>query len=44
MYRNGNDYDSMAKLAIDMLCDYDIAEFPLNEKDVCKKICTECSA
>lgn len=38
MYWSGSDYDRMAKLAIEVLCDYNITEFPLNEKAVCQMI------
>ncbi len=38
MYRDGNDYDKMAQLAIDVYLDYDIHNFPIDENDLCKKL------
>ena len=38
MYWRGNDYDAMAKLAIDIYIDYRITRFPVNEKDICDRL------
>lgn len=38
MYRNSDDYNKMAKLAIDIIIDYDIKSFPIDEKDICRKL------
>lgn len=38
MYRLGEKYDEMAKLAIDVLIDYEINSFPLDGKEICKKL------
>lgn len=38
MYWSGSDYDKMAQYAISILCDYNIKEFPLDEKVICKKL------
>ena len=38
MYWNGNDYDKMAMLAIDIYTDYHITTFPVDEKNVCKQL------
>ena len=38
MYRKGKDYDKMAQLAIQLYLDYDLRGFPLDEKDLCKKL------
>jgi len=38
MYRDGSFYDKMAQLVIDVYLDYDIKGFPIDEKDVCRKL------
>lgn len=38
MYWNGNDYDKMAQLVIDIYIDYNITTFPVDEKDICRKL------
>ena len=38
MYRNSNDYDKMAQLVIDIFIDYNILDFPVDEKDICRKL------
>ena len=38
MYWNGNDYDKMAKLVIDIYVDYNIRSFPVDEKEICRKL------
>lgn len=38
MYRKGEEYDRMAKLAIEVLLDYGVKDFPLNMDDLCRKM------
>ena len=38
MYRNGKEYDKMAQLAISILTDYNITSFPIDEKELCRKM------
>lgn len=38
MYRNGNDYERMARLVIDIYIDYNITSFPVDEKELCRKL------
>ena len=38
MYWNSSDYDKMAKLAINIYLDYNITDFPVDEKEICKKL------
>jgi len=38
MYRTSEEYDRMSKLAIAILVDYGIKEFPLDMDDLCKKM------
>ncbi len=38
MYWGGNDYDKMAQLVIDIYIDYNITSFPIDEKDICRKL------
>ena len=38
MYWTGNDYDKMAQLVIDIYIDYNITTFPVDEKEICRKI------
>ena len=38
MYWNGNDYDKMAQLVIDIYIDYNITAFPVDEKEICRKM------
>ena len=38
MYRNGNIYDEMCMVAIDIYIDYDIRKFPVDEKELCRKM------
>ena len=38
MYWNGNDYDKMAKLVIDIYVDYNIRSFPVDEKEIFRKL------
>ena len=38
MYWMGSDYDRMARLAIDIFVDYGIRSFPIDEKEICRKL------
>ena len=38
MYRKGNEYNRLDKLAIDLYVDYGITSFPLDEKELCQKM------
>ena len=38
MYRSSNDYDKMAQLVIDIFIDYNISGFPIDEKEICRKL------
>lgn len=38
MYRDGKKYDEMDKLAIQLYLDYGFTSFPLDEKDVCRRM------
>ena len=38
MYWSGNDYDKMAQLVIDIYIDYNIISFPVDEKNICRKL------
>lgn len=38
MYRDGKVYDKIKDVIIDIFIDYDIKEFPINEREVCKKL------
>lgn len=38
MYWEGNDYDKMAQLVIDVYKDYQITAFPVDEKEICRKL------
>ncbi len=38
MYRKGKEYDRLDKMAIDLYVDYGITSFPLDEKELCKKM------
>ena len=38
MYWSGNDYDKMAMLVVDIYVDYNIRSFPVDEKDICRKL------
>lgn len=38
MYRNGSDYDRTAQLVIDIYIDYNITSFPVDEKELCRKL------
>lgn len=38
MHREGNVYDEIDKTIIDIMIDYDIKEFPIDEKLVCKRL------
>ena len=38
MYRTGEEYDKMAEIVGQIYIDYDIREFPINEKDVCSRM------
>ena len=38
MYWKSNDYDKMAQLVIDIYIDYNITSFPVDEKEICKKM------
>ena len=38
MYRKGNRYDEIAKTVIDIYIDYNIKSFPIEPKDVCRKL------
>lgn len=38
MYRTGKTYDEIAEVVIDIYIDYDIRTFPVNPKDICRKL------
>lgn len=38
MRRSPNEYEDIVKVIIDIFLDYDIKEFPVNEKDICRKL------
>ena len=38
MYRSGKVYDEIAKTVIQIYLDYDIKSFPIDEKEVCRKM------
>lgn len=38
MYRDSNDYEKMARLVIDIYTDYGITSFPVDERDICRKL------
>lgn len=38
MYRNGKTYDEIVEVIIDIYIDYDIRSFPIDPKDVCRKL------
>ncbi len=38
MYRKRDEYNRLDKTAIDLYIDYGITSFPLNEKELCKKM------
>ena len=38
MYRKGKTYDEIAEVVIDIYIDYDIKSFPVDPKDVCRKL------
>ncbi len=38
MYRNGKAYDEIAKTVIQIYLDYDIKIFPVDEKEICRKM------
>lgn len=38
MYRRGKEYDRIAKLAINIYLDYGFNTFPLDEKEVCRRL------
>ena len=38
MYWKSEDYEEMAKLAIEIYLDYGITAFPIDEKEICKKM------
>ena len=38
MYWTGNDYDKMTQLVIDIFIDYNITTFPIDEREVCRKL------
>lgn len=38
MYRNGTDYDKLDELIYSIYIDYDIKEFPIDEKELCQKM------
>ena len=38
MYRNDSIYDEIKNVIIDIYIDYGIKTFPINEKEVCKKM------
>ena len=38
MYRSGNEYDDIAKEVIRIYLDYDIRSFPIDEREVCRKL------
>jgi len=38
MYRSGQEYDEIIETIIDVYIDYDIREFPIDEKSVCRKL------
>jgi hypothetical protein len=38
MYRSGNNYDRMAELVGEIYIDYNIHSFPIDEKEICRKM------
>jgi Zn-dependent peptidase ImmA (M78 family) len=38
MYRNGEVYDTIAKVIVDIYIDYDLRNFPIDEGEVCRKM------
>ncbi len=38
MYRNGAKYDAIKKVIIDIFIDYNIKTFPIDEREVCRKM------
>lgn len=38
MYWTGSDYDKMAQLVIDIFIDYNITTFPVDEREICRKL------
>lgn len=38
MYWDGSDYDDMLRLVVDIYVDYGIKEFPIDEKELCRKM------
>lgn len=38
MYWNSNDYEKIVKLIIDIYIDYNITSFPIDEKEICRKL------
>lgn len=38
MYRNGKTYDEIAEVVIDIFIDYEIRSFPVDPKDICRKL------
>ena len=38
MYWNSNDYERIVKLIIDIYIDYNITSFPIDEKEICRKL------
>ncbi|MDO4178274.1 MAG: hypothetical protein Q4D21_03695 [Phascolarctobacterium sp.] len=41
MYRQGSEYDEIAKKVIEIYIDYDFDEFPIKAQVVCNRICIE---
>ena len=38
MYRSTEKYEEIVKIIIEIFLDYDIKEFPVDEKDICRKL------
>lgn len=38
MYRSGEEYEYICNVIIDIFIDYDIKSFPIDEKDICRKM------
>lgn len=38
MYRSSDTYDDITKAIIEIYFDYDIRDFPINEKDICRRL------
>lgn len=38
MYRSSNTYEDVVKVIIEIYLDYDIKDFPIDEKDICRRL------